>query len=340
MLIDRERCVLCQRCSRFSTQISGDEFISLAERGALSQIANYQTKPYESYFSGNIIQICPVGALTSADYRFQARPFDLVSTQVTCENCAAGCQLRTDHRHFQVKRRLAGNAPEINEEWSCDKGRFGFYSGRGEDRLTTPLVRVDGELVPASWPEAIDRAVAGLKVGGQDVGVLPGGQLTLENAYAYSRFARVVLGTNNIDFRARPYGVDELGFLAAEVAGKTLADSVTYTDLQNAKQVILVGLEPEEECPMVFLRLRKAVRKNHTKVRAIAPYLSRGNQKLNAELIASVPGQEAKALESLEVDADTIVLAGERLSLAPGALQQLVSLGQHGARFALSLIHI
>ncbi len=334
VLIDRERCVLCQRCSRFSTQISGDEFISLAERGALSQIANYQTKPYESYFSGNIIQICPVGALTSADYRFQARPFDLVSTQVTCENCAAGCQLRTDHRHFQVKRRLAGNAPEINEEWSCDKGRFGFYSGRGEDRLTTPLVRVDGELVPASWPEAIDRAVAGLKVGGQDVGVLPGGQLTLENAYAYSRFARVVLGTNNIDFRARPYGVDELGFLAAEVAGKTLADSVTYTDLQNAKQVILVGLEPEEECPMVFLRLRKAVRKNHAKVTAIAPYLSRGNQKLNAELIASVPGQEAKALESLEVDADTIVLAGERLSSAPGALQQLVSLGQRGASFA------
>lgn len=334
VLIDRERCVLCQRCSRFSTQISGDEFISLAERGALSQIANYQTKPYESYFSGNIIQICPVGALTSADYRFQARPFDLVSTSVTCENCAAGCQLRTDHRHFQVKRRLAGNAPEVNEEWSCDKGRFGFYSGRGDDRLTTPMIRVDGELVPASWPEAIDRAVAGLQASGRDVGVLTGGQLTLENAYAYSRFARVVLGTNNIDFRARAYGADETGFLASQVAGKTLSESVTYTDLQHAKRVVLVGFEPEEECPMVFLRLRKAVRKNGTKVTAIAPYLSRGNQKLGAELLAAVPGQEAKALQSLEVDTETVVLAGERLSLAAGALQQLVQLGSKGARFA------
>ena len=108
ILLDRERCVLCARCTRFSEQISGDPFIALVERGALQQIGTYEQDPYDSYFSGNVVQICPVGALTSAAYRFQARPFDLVSTTTTCEHCAAGCELRADHRHHQVKRRLAG----------------------------------------------------------------------------------------------------------------------------------------------------------------------------------------------------------------------------------------
>ncbi|MCB2021042.1 MAG: (2Fe-2S)-binding protein, partial [Burkholderiaceae bacterium] len=262
VLIDRERCVLCQRCTRFGEQISGDDFISLSERGALSQINIYASHPYESYFSGNIVQICPVGALTSVDYRFQARPFDLVSTTTTCEHCASGCQLRTDHRHFQVKRRLAGDDPEVNEQWNCDKGRFGFYYGRQADRLSYPLVRRDGELVPASWPEAIDAAVAGLKAAGASSGVLTGGRLTLENAFAYSKFARAVLGTNSIDFRTRPYGADEAGFLAAEVTSREI--DVTFTDLENAAKVVLVGFEPEEESSAVFLRLRKGNRKNGT----------------------------------------------------------------------------
>ena len=132
ILLDRERCVLCQRCTRFSDQISGDPLIHLLERGAVSQIGPYTETPYDSYFSGNVIQICPVGALTSAEYRFRSRPFDLVSTTTTCENCAAGCELRTDHRHYQVKRRNAGNRPEVNEEWNCDRGRFGFLSARGD----------------------------------------------------------------------------------------------------------------------------------------------------------------------------------------------------------------
>ncbi|MFZ2625614.1 MAG: 2Fe-2S iron-sulfur cluster-binding protein, partial [Propionibacterium sp.] len=152
ILLDRERCVLCQRCTRFSTQISGDEFISLSERGALSQIRSYEDTPYESYFAGNIVQICPVGALTSADYRFQSRPFDLVSTTSSCEHCADGCQLRVDHRAGTVRRRLAGDDPEVNEEWNCDKGRFGFRSTTRDDRLRGPLVRRGGVLEAASWP--------------------------------------------------------------------------------------------------------------------------------------------------------------------------------------------
>ena len=126
ILLDRERCVLCARCTRFSGQIAGDPFIDLLERGALQQVGIYANEPFESYFSGNTIQVCPVGALTSTAYRFRARPFDLVSSPSVCEHCADGCAQRTDHRRGKVLRRLAGDDPEVNEEWNCDKGRFAF----------------------------------------------------------------------------------------------------------------------------------------------------------------------------------------------------------------------
>src|SRR5690242_15405097 len=207
VLLDRERCVLCARCTRFSEQIAGDPFIALIERGALQQVGIYEKEPFESYFSGNTIQICPVGALTSASYRFRSRPFDLISTPSVCEHCASGCALRTDHRRGKVTRRLAGNDPEVNEEWNCDKGRFAFVYDRQGDRLELPLVRDEetGELRGASWPEAFAVAARGLAAAEGSVGVLTGGRLTAEDAYAYSKFARVALGTNDIDFRARPH---------------------------------------------------------------------------------------------------------------------------------------
>ncbi|RMB58235.1 NADH-quinone oxidoreductase subunit G [Tessaracoccus antarcticus] len=335
ILLDRERCVLCARCTRFSEQISGDPFIELVERGALQQVGTYETDPYDSYFSGNVIQICPVGALTSAAYRFQARPFDLVSITTSCEHCASGCELRSDHRHHQIKRRLAGNDPEVNEEWSCDKGRFGFMYGRGNDRITRPLVRRDGVLQPASWPEAIDVAVHGLREAGSRVGVLTGGRLTVENAYAYSRFARGVLGTNNIDHRSRPQSDEEADFIAAHVAGRSLADSVRYADLDAAEHVVLVAFEPEDESPIVFLRLRKAVRNGTLRVTTIAPFASRGSEKLSAELVAVAPGGEAAALSGLELGAGTIILVGERAATQPGLLSAVsAASARSGARLA------
>ena len=163
VLLDRERCVLCARCTRFSQQVAGDPFIELFERGALEQVAIYEDEPFESYFSGNTTQICPVGALTSAQYRFRARPFDLRSEPSVCEHCASGCAQRTDYRRGKVTRRLAGEDPAVNEEWNCDKGRFAFRYATANARLTTPLVRGgDGELQPASWPEAWAVAAAGL----------------------------------------------------------------------------------------------------------------------------------------------------------------------------------
>lgn len=333
VLLDRERCILCTRCTRFSDQVAGDKFITMAERGALQQVAIYEKEPFESYFSGNTIQICPVGALTSSAYRFRSRPFDLASTRTTCEGCAAGCELRVDHRRGTVLRRNAGAAPEINEEWNCDRGRFGFVSGRGDDRITTPLVRRGDELVPASWPEAIDAAVAGLKKAGERIGVVTGGRLTLEDAYAYGRFARVVLKTNNIDFRARAHSAEEADFLAHQVAGTDLG--VTYRDLESAKHVVLVGLEPEDESPIVFLRLRKAMRKRGLKVSTIAPFLSKGSQKLAATLIPAAPAAEPRALEGLDLDGDAILLVGERAAEIPGLYTAAAKAAERtGARVA------
>ena len=151
-----------------------------------------------------------------------------------------------------------GDDPEVNEEWNCDKGRFAFtYTTQG-DRITTPLIRnADGELIPASWPMALDLVARSFAQARGDAGVLVGGRSTLEDAYAYGKFARVALATNNIDFRIRAHSAEEAGFLSAHVAGRTLEESVTYQDLESAPAALLVALEPEEESPIIFLRLRK-----------------------------------------------------------------------------------
>ena len=339
VLLDRERCVLCARCTRFSEQIAGDPFIELLERGALQQVGIAPGEPFESYFSGNTVQICPVGALTGAAYRFRARPFDLVSSPSVCEHCASGCAQRTDHRRGKVLRRLAGDDPQVNEEWNCDKGRWAFtYTGIG-DRITTPQIRDDdGKLRSASWSEALGVAAARLAAAAGSAGVLVGGRVTVEDAYAYSKFARMVLSTNDIDFRARPHSAEEAEFLAAHVAGQPM--TVTYSDLDKAPAVLLVGLEPEEESPIVFLRLRKAARKNGVKVISIAPFATRGLTKMAGRLIQTPPGGEATALDDLANEAllrqpGAIILVGERLATSPGAFSAAIRLAATtGARLA------
>ncbi|AQA01288.1 NADH-quinone oxidoreductase subunit G [Mycobacterium sp. MS1601] len=333
VLLDRERCVLCARCTRFSTQIAGDPFIDLLERGALQQVGIATGEAFDSYFSGNTVQICPVGALTGTAYRFRARPFDLVSTPSVCEHCASGCAQRTDHRRGTVLRRLAGDDPDVNEEWNCDKGRWAFTYPRVGDRILTPLIRENGALRPASWSEAITTAAFGLASAAGQTGVLVGGRVTVEDAYAYAKFARMVLGTNDIDMRARAHSDEEAQFLAAHVAGHAMG--VTYADLETAPAVVLAGFDPEEESPIVFLRLRKAVRKKGLRVVALAPFLSRGLDKLSAELVMTAPGSEAEALSELEVPAGTIVVVGERLATVPGGFSSACRLAaRSGARLA------
>ncbi|MGW9023683.1 NADH-quinone oxidoreductase subunit G [Streptomyces sp. NPDC055722] len=344
VLLDRERCVLCARCTRFSNQIAGDPMIELLERGALQQVGTGEGDPFESYFSGNTIQICPVGALTSAAYRFRSRPFDLVSSPSVCEHCSGGCATRTDHRRGKVMRRLAANDPEVNEEWICDKGRFAFRYAQMRDRLDTPLVRGEsGELEPASWPEALEVAARGLLAARGRAGVLTGGRLTVEDAYAYSKFARVALDTNDIDFRARVHSGEEADFLAARIAGRGRdldGTGVTYTSLEKAPAVLLVGFESEEEAPGVFLRLRKAWRGHGQQVFSLATHATRGLAKAGGTLLPAAPGTETEWLDALagkvglEEDGvraaealrteGAVIVVGERLAAVAGGLTAAV----------------
>ncbi|WAL65216.1 NADH-quinone oxidoreductase subunit G [Amycolatopsis cynarae] len=361
VLLDRERCVLCQRCTRFSAQIAGDPFIDLLERGAQQQIGTGQTadvldaagrtssgEPFQSYFSGNTIQICPVGALTSAQYRFRSRPFDLVSSPSVCEHCASGCAERTDFRRGKVMRKLAGNDPDVNEEWLCDKGRFAFRYAEVPERLRRPLVRdADGELKEASWTEALRVAAAGLAKArdGKGAAMLAGGRLTFEDAYAYAKFARVALGTHDIDFRARPHSAEELSFLAAHVVGTTPETGVSYASLEHAPTVLCVAFEPEEESPIVFLRLRKAARKRGTRVVHIGQWRTPAVRRTSGELLACEPGGEAAAIEGLaehapDLDAalaadGAVILVGERAAEIPGLFSALDRLSERtGAKIA------
>lgn len=341
VLLDRERCVLCARCTRFSQQVAGDPFIELMDRGALEQVGTAQAEPFDSYFSGNAVQICPVGALTGTSYRFRARPFDLVSSPSVCEHCASGCAQRTDHRRGKVLRRLAGDDPQVNEEWNCDKGRWAFTYATERDRLTTPLVRGwDGELHAASWSEALAAAAEGLASAYGSAGVLVGGRVTEEDAYAYAKFARIALGSNDIDFRIRPHSAEEADFLASWVAGHGV--TVDYDMLERAPIVLLAGLEPEEESPIIYLRLRKAARKRGLPVYSIAPYASRGLDRMSGTLLAGAPGAEPHLLDALRSgepaddeftkvgrllrEPGAVILVGERMAGVPGALSAAVRL--------------
>ncbi len=401
ILLDRDRCILCQRCTRFQSQITGDKFIQLQGRGggtpgydvhALngSQVGNFDAsvlgfaddggthpdvvpadyvgpfgtpgkasgfsagpiadseedasgRPFSSYFSGNIIQICPVGALTSASYRFRSRPFDLVSVPSIAEHDASGSAIRIDYRRGEVMRRLSGEDAQVNEEWITDKDRFAFRWQDGPDRITNPLVRdARGNLVPTSWPDALDVAARGLLAArAKGVGVLAGGRLTMEDAYAYSKFTRLALGTNDIDFRTRTSTEEEDAFLGSAVAGTGLG--VTYTDLETAGQVLTVGFEAEEECGTVFLRLRKGYLAKTVSVSVISAYATGGTSKMGARFIAATPGSEAEILDTLAAGDPTydglaaggVILVGERTAQVPGALSAALRLAERtGARLA------
>ncbi len=346
VLLDRERCVLCARCTRFSEQIAGDEFIDMLERGSDQQVGVAADKPFQSYFSGNTIQICPVGALTSAAYRFRSRPFDLVSTRGVCEHCASGCAQRTDWRRGIVLRRLAGNDPQVNQEWNCDKGRFAFAYASAEDRITRPLVRDSpgAELRPASWTEALQAAATGLlEAKDAGVGVLTGGRLTTEDAYAYAKFARVALATNDIDFRARPHSAEELRFLTAHVVGVAPdTGGVTYDDLSAAPAVLCVAFEPEEESPIVYLRLRRAARDRRMPVWHLGQFTTPAVRRTLGTLVRVPPGGEPDALDTLDGPArdalcvpGAVLLVGERAAEVPGLYSAVVRLAAStGARMA------
>jgi NADH-quinone oxidoreductase subunit G len=329
--LDRERCVLCARCTRFCDQISGDRFIELYARGAAEQVSIAAGEDFASPFSGNTVQICPVGALTSTPYRFVARPFDLSSVDSVCPHCSAGCNVKVDVRRGEVVRQLARDNLEVNDAWLCDKGRYAFRFPDAPERITTPLVRDHG-LEPASFGEAFSR-IAGWATGGR-VAFLTGGRLMDEDYYALSKLARTVFGTNDLDHR-RDAGGGTVEAIAAAGPG-----AVTYRDVERAKVILVAGLDAEQEVPILHLRLRKAASRG---ARIVVLHPRRTRLHDVAEHVLVAPGAEAAALVDgagiadalTEAGPAAVVIAGPRLADQPGAVEAAHALAARtGARFA------
>jgi NADH-quinone oxidoreductase subunit G len=344
VLLDRERCVLCARCTRFCDEISGERFIELFDRGPGERVSIAAGEEFASPFSGNTVQICPVGALTSSTYRFAARPFDVKSEDSICPHCACGCNIRVDVRRGEVVRHLARDNEEVNDAWLCDKGRYAFrFPDR--DRLTTPLLRLPG-LAPASFQEVF-RAIADRARGGR-VAFLGGGRLTDEDNFAMSKLARTAFGTNDIDHRLA--GSSQI-LGDAERIGATPGVQVSYRDVEKAKAILIVGLDTREELPILHLRIRKAVRRNGAKVFVVHPRRTALSDV--AEHLFCLPGEEASALARLgstratttdvgraatalrEAEENVVVLAGPRLGESAGAVDAAASIAvKLGGRFA------
>ena len=259
--IDRERCILCYRCVRFSQEIAEDWQLIFTERGAHTFVGTHDGHPYVAPFSGNIIELCPVGALTSQPYRFRARPWDIEGAGGICTLCPSQCNVEFTVRDDKVVRVLARENPGVDDGWLCDKGRFAYQAIHVDERITTPLVRnAGGELEPASWDAALTAAGAIAGHRGR-VGALVGGQASNEEAFLLGRMLREGLDSGDID--SRPPGPVDLQVARALAAPALQA---TVPDIEFAHTVLVLGTEPLDGSPILDLRIRKGVRRNGVKL--------------------------------------------------------------------------
>ena len=291
VLLDRELCIMCYRCVRFCREIAGDETLTVIERGTESQIGLAPGRSFDSPFSGNTIEICPVGALTSARYRFVARPWDIRSVATICPHCPVGCNVRADVRNNEIKRFLSRENGPVDDGWLCDRGRFGYGFPSRPDRLTEPLIRRNGRLAPATWSEAIEAVRVGLA--GRDphtVAGLAGCQLTNEDLFMFRQLIRGAIGSPHLDHTLEPHPKPRLGVDAA---------MGSIGSLERSDVIVLVAADPQRTHPVLFLRLRKAAARGARFV-VIGPEplqfeeLRRATQNIRAEA-----GQEAAVVEAL-----------------------------------------
>jgi NADH-quinone oxidoreductase subunit G len=294
VLLDRERCIQCGRCTRFADEIAGDPLIDFGGRGELTEVITYPDEPFTSYFSGNTVQICPVGALTATPYRFKARPWDLTTSETSCVTCAVHCRAAVQSSSNRLIRLLGVDSEPVNEGWLCDKGRYGYEWVHSDDRVRVPMVRRQGELVEASWPDALDAAAAGLRkaldVHGPDaVAVLGGGRGTNEDAYVWARFAKGVLGTDNVDAQLGD------GLPADLVLGMPRAK---IADCDRAAAILLLAPDVKEELPVLFLRIRNATVELGVPLIDVASW-DHGLTPYADAVIRHAPGEAHKAVQQL-----------------------------------------
>jgi NADH-quinone oxidoreductase subunit G len=323
VMLDRERCILCDRCTRFAAEVAGDPLISFIDRGNETQVNTFPGDPFSSYFSGNTVQICPVGALTATPYRFKARPWDLEQVESTCTSCSVGCRVVIQSSRNQVLRYLGVDVDAVNWGWLCDKGRFDFEAVSSSERLGGPLVRDEGLLLrPATWNDAVRRAAASIKEGLERSGpggfaVLGGARLTNEDAYAWVKLAKGIIGSDNVDAQLGD------GLPAETVLGLTPA---TIDDAcRPGGVVLLLGPDPKEELPVLFLRLRHAVLNDDVKIVELAS-TETGTTKLATHSLRYRPGHALALMRALlapaEVDEEVAGVAPEAIVAAASLLEE------------------
>ena len=319
VLLDRERCILCARCTRFADEIAGDPLIHFISRGNTTQVLTFPGEPFSSYFSGNTVQICPVGALTATPYRFRARPWDLEAVESTCPHCSVGCRVSVQASVNRVVRLLGVDNPHTNQGWLCDKGRFGFEYPASAERLTTPLVRgKDGELHPATWAEALARAAAGLRAvidgeGADAVAGLGGARSTNEEAYAFGKFLRATVGTNHLDAR--------LGDALSARFLTGLPHRAAIDDLEEAGAVLVWGPDLKEELPVLYLRVRRAATRRGVRLVVVHPRAT-GLDPVASHVLRYRPGEGAEMLRRLSEGEGEA--AGARAALEQGPLVAVI----------------
>ena len=326
-LLDRERCIQCARCTRFAEEIAGEPLIDFYSRGDRIEVAVFPERPFTSYFSGNTVQICPVGVLTSVPYRFKSRPWDLEQVESTCTYCSVGCRIAVQSSAGSLVRYLGIDSEPVNHSWLCDRGRYGFEACSSPDRLTSPLLRRDGELVPIGWNEAL-RVVAEA-VGDGTVGIIGGARLANEDAYAWSKLARTVIGTDNIDAQL---GDGLPAELVLSLPRATIAQAC------SAKAVIVLAGDLREELPVLYLRLRTAAVHDGVPVIDCSPVHTSLTEA--ASSVTYRPGETvalARGLVGARVSADIPGTTAEQLAAALAILRPALEAAPDGAGIVVVL---
>jgi NADH-quinone oxidoreductase subunit G len=320
VLLDRERCILCDRCTRFASEVAGDPLIQFLHRGGQTEVNTYPDEPFSSYFSGNTIQICPVGALLGSPYRFRARPWDLETTESTCQTCAVGCRISIDSSRNEVLRYSGIDVDPVNWGWLCDKGRFNFQSIKSTERLTQPVERIGDGWQELRWPDALRAAAnsitGALERGGpESIALIGGARLSNEAAYAWAKVAKGVIGTDNVDAQMGD------GLPAEAVLGLPAA---TIDDVCRPKgTVVLLGPDLKEELPVLFLRLRHAVTWDEATVIEVSPHRT-GTTDLAGIALHPRPGTQAHAVRAVLDSSDTGVPGGPTIHEATGVPPDLL----------------
>lgn len=301
VFLDRERCILCDRCTRFADEVAGDPLIHFTQRGSNTQVQTFPDLPFASYFSGNTVQICPVGALTAKPYRFKARPWDLDQTRSTCTSCSVGCQIvvqssRDELLRYQGYDATPAEGGSLNWGWLCDKGRFAFESVNSGDRLSAPAVLTSAGHELTTWDDALTKAARilseALQAGGPtNVGIIGGARLATEDALAWAQLAKRVIGTPHVDA--------QLGDgLPAAILSTSRA---TVDETCAATTVVLLAPDLKEELPVLYLRIRDAAEKRKIRLVEIAPAAT-GMTPYTYRSVRHLPGDQVAAVRQLLVD--------------------------------------